>query len=64
MCEYCNEPYENMCVSEGYIKIRKSKYSPSGYLFYCAQIQAAENMEKRIVLYGIAACAVDNMTGI
>lgn len=29
MCEYCNEPYKNMSVSDGYIKIKKSKYSPS-----------------------------------
>lgn len=31
MCEYCNEPYKNMSVSEGIIRIQKSKYSPSGY---------------------------------
>lgn len=32
MCEYCNGPYENMSVSSGYIRIKKTRYSPSGYL--------------------------------
>lgn len=49
MCEYCNEPYENMSVSEGYIKIRKSKYSPSGYSLY-ADTSSGE--------YGEADCPV------
>lgn len=31
MCEYCNEPYKNMSVSEGEIRIVKNKYSLSGY---------------------------------
>lgn len=31
MCEFCNKPYKNMSVSEGEIRIAKSKYSPSGY---------------------------------
>lgn len=47
MCEYCNEPYKNMSVSEGYIKIRKPKYSSSGYLL-CADTSSGE--------YGEADC--------
>lgn len=34
MCEYCNEPYENMSIGDGYIRIGKSKYSPSGHYIY------------------------------
>lgn len=49
MCEYCNEPYENMSASEGYIKIRKSKYSPSGYSL-CADTSSGE--------YGEANCPI------
>lgn len=41
MCEYCNEPYKNMSVGDGYIKIRKSKYSPSGYSL-CADTSGGE----------------------
>ena len=51
MCEYCNEPYKNMSVSTGYIKIRKSKYSPSGYSLY-ADTSSGE--------YGEADCPVWN----
>lgn len=47
MCEYCNKPYENMSVGEGYIEIRKSKYSPSGYSL-CADTSSGE--------YGEANC--------
>lgn len=43
MCKYCNEPYKNMFIDERYIKIRKSKYSPSRYSLM--QIQAVENTE-------------------
>lgn len=49
MCEYCNKPYKNMSVSTGYIKIRKSKYSPSGYSL-CADTSGGE--------YGEADCPI------
>lgn len=60
MCEYCNEPYENMSVIEGYIKIRKSKYSPSGYSL-CADTSSGEYGQAECPIWHCPMCGRDLM---
>lgn len=61
MCKYCNEPYENMSISAGYIKIRKSKYSPSGYSLY-ADTSSREYGEADCPVWSCPMCGRD-LTG-
>lgn len=55
MCEYCNKPYKNMPVSAGYIKIRKSKYSPGGYSL-CANTSGKEYGETDCPIWNCPMC--------
>lgn len=55
MCEYCNNPYKNMSVSEGYIKNRKSKYSTSGYSLY-ADTSCGEYAEADCPIWNCPIC--------
>lgn len=62
MCEFCNEPYKNMSASERYIKIRKSKYSPSGYLL-CADTSGGEYGEVDCPIWNCPVCGKSFVEG-
>lgn len=55
MCEYCNEPYENMSIDDGYIRIKKTKYSPSGYSL-CADTSYGEYAQADSPVYYCPMC--------